>query len=242
MGRVLRQRRPHPWPGPGQVRDAAPARAGPGAAGRRARPAQHRLHQHDPARARALVPRRRVRRAAHPRLYPLERRRHGVPGQPAGPRRRRPHRDLRLGRQPVRGRLQPLLPRQGPRRVRRPGLLPGSRRARHLRPRLPGGPADRAAARRLPAGTVPPGRGPAVVPASAADAGLLGVPHRLHGPRRHQRHLPGPLQPVPAGPRDARTPAGRTSGRSSATARPTSRRYSARSAWPPARSWTTSPS
>ena len=61
-----------------------------------------------------------------------------------GPGRRRPHRHLRLGGQPVRGRLQPLLPRQGPRRVRRPGVLPGPRRARHLRPGLPGGPADRA--------------------------------------------------------------------------------------------------
>ena len=147
VDRVLRRRRPDPRPRACPVRHAAAARAGPRAAGRRARPAQHRLHQHDPARARAVVPRRRVRRAADPGLYPVERGRHGVAGQPAGPRRRRPHRHLRLGGQPVRGRLQPLLPRQGPRRVRRPGLLPGPRRARHLRPRVPGGPADRAAAR-----------------------------------------------------------------------------------------------
>ncbi len=45
-----------------------------------------------------------------------------------------------------------------------------------------------------------PGGGPAVVPAPAADAGLLGVPDRLHGTRRAQRHLPGPVQPVPAPP------------------------------------------
>src|SRR6202035_2672227 len=45
--------------------------------------------------------------------------------------------------QPVRGRLQPLLPRQGPRRVRRSGVLPGTRGARHLRARLSRGPADR---------------------------------------------------------------------------------------------------
>ena len=45
-----------------------------------------------------------------------------------------------LGRA-LRGRLQPLLPRQGRRPRRRPHLLPGPRRARHLRPRLPRGPA-----------------------------------------------------------------------------------------------------
>ena len=200
MGRVVRQRRPDPRPGPRPVRHAPAAGAGPRAAGRRARPAQHGLHQHDPARARALVPRRRVRRAPDPGLHPVERGDHGQPGQPAGPGRRRPHRHLRLGGQPVRGRLQPLLPRQGPRRVRRPGLLPGPRRARHLRPRLPGGPAHRAAAQRLPAGAVAPRRRPAVLPAPAAHAGLLGVPDRLDGPRRHQRGLPGPVQPVPAGP------------------------------------------
>ena len=40
------------------------------------------------------------------------------------------------------------------RRHGRPDLLPGPRRAGHLRPRLPGGPAHRAAPRRLPAGDV----------------------------------------------------------------------------------------
>ena len=40
--------------------------------------AQHRLHQHDPARARAVVPRRRGDRAPDPRLHPLERRGHGL--------------------------------------------------------------------------------------------------------------------------------------------------------------------
>ena len=46
-----------------------------------------------------------------------------------------------------------------------------------------------------------PGRRPAVVPAPAADAGLLGVPDRLDGPRPDQRDLPGPVQPLPAQPR-----------------------------------------
>ncbi len=57
-----------------------------------------------------------------------------------GERHRRPHLDLRLGRHAVRGRLQPLLPRHGPPRGRRPGLLPGPRLAGHLRPRLSRGP------------------------------------------------------------------------------------------------------
>ena len=43
-------------------------------------------------------------------------------------------------RQPVRGRLQPLLPRQGPPGRRRPDLLPGPRGPGHLRPRVPRGP------------------------------------------------------------------------------------------------------
>ena len=104
-------------------------------------------------------------------------------------------------RQPLRGRLQPLLPRQGPPRRRRPDLLPGPRLARHVRPRVPRGPADRGPARRLPPGALARGRRPVVLPAPAADAGLLGVPDRLDGPRPAQRDLPGAVQPLPARPR-----------------------------------------
>ena len=104
-------------------------------------------------------------------------------------------------RDAVRGRLQPLLPRQGPRRRRRPGLLPGPRLPRHLRPRLPRGPARRGPARRVPAGAQPPRRRHAVVPAPAADAGLLGVPDGVDGPRPDERDLPGAVQQVPARPR-----------------------------------------
>ena len=60
------------------------------------------------------------------------------------------------------------------------------------------------AARRVPPGAVPRRRRPAVLPAPAADAGLLGVPDRLHGPRPDQRDLPGPVQPLPARPRARR--------------------------------------
>ena len=43
----------------------------------------------------------------------------------------------------VRDRVQPLLPRQGRRQRRRRRVLPGPRRARHLRPGVHGGPPDR---------------------------------------------------------------------------------------------------
>ena len=205
-------------------------------------PAQHRLHQHDPARARAVVPRRRGGRAPDPRVLPLERRDHGAPRAAPRHRRRRPHLDVRLVRLALRGRLQPLLPRQGPPRRRRPDLLPGPRLPRHLRPRVPRGPADRGPARRVPPGAVAPRRRPVVLPAPAADAGLLGVPDRLDGPGPAQRDLPGAVQQVPARTAASRTPATSTCGRSSATARWTRSSRSARSAWPRARSSTTSPS
>ena len=150
-----------------------------------------------------MVPRRRGGRAEDPRVPALERRGDGVRGQPQGPRGRRPHRHLPVVGVALRGRLQPLLPRQGPPRRRRPDLHPGARLPRHLRPGLPRGPA-----RRDPAVALPPGgparrrQGPVVVPAPAPDAGLLGVPHGVDGPHRPQRDLPGAVQPLPAQPRD----------------------------------------
>ena len=80
-------------------------------------------------------------------------------------------------------------------------------------------------ARRVPPGALPrrPRARAAVLPAPAADAGLLGVPHRLDGPRADERDLAGAVQPLPARPRHSRTPPTSTSGRSSATARWTSR-------------------
>ncbi len=117
-----------------------------------------------------------VHRAPHPRVHPLERGGDGRPREPPLRRPRRPPLDVRVGRRALRGRLQPLLPRQGRRRLRRPGLLPGPRRARHLRPRVPRGPPDRGAARPLP----PRGRRrrPAVVPAPAPPARRSGSSRR----------------------------------------------------------------
>ncbi len=141
---VLRRDARRPRPGLGPLRDAAPAGTGPREAGRRAGAALlHRLHQHHPAGARAVVPRRRGDRAPDPRVHPLERRSDGVLGQPQGSRGRRPHRHLPALREPLRGRLQPLLPRQGPRRRRRPDLHPGPRLAGCLRPRVPRGELER---------------------------------------------------------------------------------------------------
>ena len=186
--------------GRGAVAGALPARpahgAGARAGRRRAGDGADRLHQHDPARAGAVVPGRRAHRAPHPRVHPLER---GGDGRPREPPLRRPRRsplDVRVGGRALRGRLQPLLPRQGRRRLRRPGLLPGPRRAGHLRARVPRRAPDRGAARPLPA------RGrrrrAAVVPAPAPHADVLGVPDGVDGPRPAERGVPGPLQPLPA--------------------------------------------
>ena len=189
-----------------------------------------------------MVPRRRGHRAPDPGVHPLERRGDGVGREPAGPRGGRPHRDVPVGGQPLRGRLQPLLPRQGPPRRRRPDLHPGARLAGHLRPRLPGGPPRRAAAAALPAGgPARRGQGPVVVPAPPADAGVLGVPDRLDGAHRDQLDLPGAVQPLHAEPRHQGHQPAERAGRSSATARWPSPSRWARSGSPPARSSTTSP-
>ncbi len=155
------------------------------------------LRQHHPHRRRTRRGRRRGAGAADHRVEPLERGRDGDPRQQV--RRRRPHRHLRLGRLAVRDRLQPLLPRQGGRRLRRPAVHPGPRLPRHLRPCLPGRTAQRDAAGQLP----PRGRRQrsALVPAPAPAALAVGVPHRLHGPRPDLRDLPGAVQPLSDQPR-----------------------------------------
>ena len=179
---------------------AADAGARPRAPRRRAVADQHGLRQHDPDGPRAVVPGRRGGRARLPSLDPVERRHHGAPRAAAGDRRGRPHLLLRVVGDALRGRVQPLLPRQGPPGWGRSGLHPGPRLPRHLRPRLPGGPAGRrtgstASARSSRHGG--PGHGLPSLPAPAADARLLGVPHRLDGARPDERDHAGPVQPVP---------------------------------------------
>ena len=159
-----------------------------------------RLREHHPDRTRAVVSRRRGRRAALPGVDPMERRDHGAPRSAPGSRCGRPHFDIRVVGGAVRGRFQPLLPRQGPSGRRRPDIHPGPRLAGHLRARVSRGPANRRPTRRLPPGAQPPRRRAAVLSAPAADAGLLGVPDGVDGPGPDERHLPGPVQPLPARP------------------------------------------
>ena len=163
--------------------------------------------------------------------------------QPQGPRGRRPHRDLPVVGQPLRGRLQPLLPRQGPPRRRRPDLHPGPRLPRHLRPRLPRGPARPrssccASARRSSTAS---GKGLSSYPHPRLMPDFWEFPTVSMGLTAHQLDLPGAVQPLPAATAASRTPASSTCGRSSATARWASPSRWARSASPPARSSTTSP-
>ena len=123
-----------------------------------------------------MVPRRRAHRAAHPGLRPLERGDDGRQGEQARRRHRRPPLDVRQLGEPLRDRLQPLLPRQGRRQRRRRRLLPGPRRPRHLRQGVHGGPPDRRRPRPLPPGDRPRRPRPVELPAPPPDARLLGVP------------------------------------------------------------------
>jgi len=185
------------------IRAALHAQTGTGAQRRDPHLAQHPLREHDRGARGALLPRRRAHGAPVPPLDPLERGRHGDPRAAAGSRGGRAHLVLRLRRHAVRGRLQPLLPRQAPPRRRRPGVLPGPRGSRQLRPRVHRGAPLRGRHGRLPPGVLPAGRRswPALLPAPPPHGGLLGVPHGLHGPRPGARHLPGLGEQVPARPR-----------------------------------------
>ena len=177
-------------------------------------------------------------RTAHQEPRALECDGHGRAREPAVGGHRRPHLDVRVGGDALRDRVQPFLPSPEPGRRRRPGVLPGPRVARHLRAGVPRGTALRRKAAQLPAGARR-GRGPVVVSASVADARLLAVPHGLDGPRPHHVDLSGALQPLPRGSRAAQAVEFAKCGRFSATARPTSRNRSARSASRRARSSTT---
>ena len=129
---------------------------------------------------------------------------------------------------------------RGPAAPRRRGhrLLPGPLRARHVRPRLPGGAAHRAAARQL-SPRAAAGRRTLLLSAPLADARLLVLAVGIDGADADHVDLPGALQPLPARPRAARhlgaegvgVPRRRRDGRA--------RSRSARSPWPRARSWTT---
>ena len=159
---------------------------------------EHRVHQHDPDGSAGAHPRRPGDRASHPLVRALERDGDGAAREQAH-QRRRPHRELRVGGDALRRRLQPLLARAVREARRRPRVLPGPLGDRRVRARVHARPPDRRAARQLPAG----GRRQRhlVVSASVADARLLAVPDGVDGPRPADGDLPGALHEVPAGPR-----------------------------------------
>ena len=153
-----------------------------------------------PAERAAAVPRQPRDRAPHQEPRALERAGDGGQGQQARRRHRRPHLDVRVRRDALRSRVQPLLPRQGRSQRRRHHLLPGPRGARHLRARVHRRPAAGGEARELPA-RAGGGRRPLVVSASVADAGLLGVPDGVDGARPDLLDLSGALHALPGGSR-----------------------------------------
>ncbi len=162
-------------------------------------------------------------RAAHQEHHPLERDGHGRAREPRRVGHRRTHLDLRLGGDAVRGRVQPLLPRArtiraaATRSTSRAMRAPGSTPARSWRA---GSRAEQLENFRR---ELRPGAACRPIPHPRLMPELLGVPHRVDGARADHGDLPGALQPLPGGPRAAASARARC-GRSSATARRTSRR------------------
>ncbi len=196
------------------------------------------VHQHDCAHGTGAVSGRPRHRAPDQEPGALERAGDGRPRQSRVGRHRRPHFDVRLVGDAVRGGVQSLLPRQGCRPRRRHHLFPGPRIAWNLRPGLPRRPHFGRAAAEFPSRAAADWRA-VVLSASVADAGLLGVPDGLDGARPADGDLPGTLRAIPHESRPDRAGPIRRSGRSSATARRTSRKRWGRSHWPRARSSTT---
>ncbi len=186
--------------------DGLPARPGDrpraGVRGQGLGRSQHPVREHDPRRRGGAGSRRPRARAARDGARALERDRDRLAGERRVDGARWAHRELPVGRDPLRGRLQPLLagPLRGARR--RPRLHAGPLLTRHLRPRVPRGAAERGPAAPLPAGGRR--RRPLVVPAPLADAGLLAVPDRLDGARPADGDLPGAVHEVPGGARHRR--------------------------------------
>ena len=160
------------------------------------------VRQHHPARGRAGDARRPGARAPRDGARPLERDRDRAPGERGVDRARRPHRELPVRGDALRGRLRPFLagPLGGP--SRRPRLPPGPLVPGLLRARVPRRAALRGRAAPLPAGGRR--RRAVVVPAPVADAGVLAVPHRLDGARPADGDLPGAVHEVPRRARDRR--------------------------------------
>ena len=199
----------------------------------------HAVHQHHPARRAGAVSGRPRDRAPHQEPHPLERAGDGRARQPRVGRHRRPHLDLRVGGDALRGRRSTTssaarTPAHDADIIYFQGhASPGIYARAFLEGRL-----TEAAPPQLPPRAAA-GRRAVVLSAPVADAGLLGVPDGLDGPRPAHGDLPGALHALPRESRPEGARPTRRSGRSSATARPTSRKRSARSRSPRARSSTT---
>ncbi len=223
---------------PGPLPHVQAAQASPPAPHRPAAAHPDALHQHDQPGAGAVLPGRRGARAAHPAHRPLERSRDGPPGeQQATP---------GIGGHLATYASAASLYEVGFNHFFRgkddaPGdqifyqghAAPGMYARAFLEGRLSEDQLDHF--RR----EVVPGAGLSSYPAPAAHARLLGVPDGEHGHRPAQRHLPGPLQPLPPQPPPQRHERPSASGPSSATARWTSQRRWPASPSPPARDSTT---
>ena len=183
--------------------DAAPAAARARAARRRSVADQHRLRQHHPHRPGAVVPRRRGGRAVLPSLDPLERRDDRAPRAAAGrsasaatsrPTRRRPPSTRSASTTSSAARTTTAAATRSTSRATPPPASTPAPTSRAGCPRT-GSTASARSSR-----TAVRAR-PAVLPAPAADAGLLGVPHGLDGPRPDERDHAGAVQPLPRRPR-----------------------------------------
>ena len=190
----------------------------------------HRLHQHHPARAGAVVPGRRGARAPHPRRTSAGTRWRWSTARTTGS-------TAWAGTSP-RSRRRPALYDVGFNHFFRGKgdggagdqvffqghAAPGVYARAFLEGRLTEEQLDRFR-REVDGGGLPE------LPAPAAHADVLGVPDGVDGPRPAQRGRPGALQPLPACTARWPTRASRRCGRSSATARWTSPRR-----WPGCRS------
>ena len=159
----------------------------------------HWLRQHDPADQQPPFPGDLELGVAHPHDQPLECDGDRGAAEQGVERVRRAYRLLRLVGGALRHRAQSLLADAERQARRRPGVLPGPRDPRHLRPVVHGGADQRGDARQLPLGDR--GRGAVVLSASVADARLLAVPDRLDGPRAADGDLPGAVHEIHAQPR-----------------------------------------
>ena len=194
---------------------------------------EHAVPEHDSAISGGAASGRPRNRAPDPVADPVERGGDRHQGEQGVLRDRRTHRELPVGGNAIRRGLHAFLARSDGKARWRSRLLPGPLLARLLRSRVSRRPADRGAAAELP-----PGGGRErhlLLPASLAHAGFLAVPDRVDGPRAADVDLSGAVPEIPASSRPRRHQRTARSGPSSAMARRTSRRASARSPSPRAR-------